>query len=110
MKVKSDRETQWVTKQTHPNYPMEHPPFRVYVDNYVEVLQKDSMSQEYPEATWLTEYHLVDYKGSIIIPWEGGEPYGGFNFHPTKRHTNNHIKKHHKWFPKLIEKNPEVLI
>lgn len=104
------REIQWVTKSSHPLYPTEHPPFRVYVDEYVEVLQTESMSGAYPEAGWLTEYDLVDYQGSIIIPWKNRETFAGFKFFPTKKWATNYIKEHYTMFPKTVNKHPELLI
>jgi hypothetical protein len=104
------REIQWVTKSNHPLYPKEHPPFRVYIDEYIEVKQEESMSGAYPEATYLSEYELVDYQGSIIIPWLAGETFAGFKFFPTKKWATNHIKEHYHLFPKVIEQHPELLI
>lgn len=104
------RETKWFTKASVPEYPNEHLPFRAYTDMFVEVPQKESMSGAYPGSHWLCEYELVDYAGSILVPWRYGEPCYGFKMFDTKKEANDHVKMFRAFFEKSIEKHPEVLI
>lgn len=100
----------WITKFATDNYPAVYPPIRIYADCYTEVLQKDSMSGMYPEFGWLCEYDLIDYKGTILVPWGFGKPQAGFTYHDTKKDALNFIKENSKKFMVLADKYPEYFI
>ncbi len=100
----------WVTKSPTPEYPKSHPPFRIDYDEYVMVNQSESMSGAYPEASRLMESKLLDYVGSIIIPFRGNNPCCGFVFHDSRKDATDYIKMHHTLFKNLKEKCPEWFI
>lgn len=102
--------TCWVTKKSTLESDISYPPFRIDPDEYTMVLQKESMSGLYPGASWLMETKLLDYSGSIIIPFISNKPCAGFVFHDTKHEVCNYLKKNHDDFKKLKNKFPEWFI
>lgn len=100
----------WVTKEETKDYPVVHPPFRIISDDYTLIKQEESMSGKYKGAAYLVEHKLIDYSGSIIIPFTSGKPCYGFKMHTDKKAAINYMKHNHTLFVKLMLKYPEYFI
>jgi len=105
---KSDE--QWVTKEIVKDYPTYSVPFKIDQRQYVEVPQKHAMCQDYPDAHWIREYNLVDYKNSIVIPWKNRKPHAGFVYHKSKGDAYQYLSDNYEKFGKLLQIHPECFV
>lgn len=99
----------FVVKGMTTEYPFEIPITELEPDCYVDILQKESMSGLYPEATWLSEFSTIS-GDNIVIPWHSGETVCGFVLFESLDKARYYIINNLPLFPTTIAEFPEYLV